>query len=91
MIPSQDFSIPPELFLGFGLFIIFLFWFIQRKTITNRLKHYGRHQLINVDGKPVQQLVKPSMMTMPILTFKYSNLKWVKLKILNEAIHYNVP
>lgn len=86
----QHFPTSPELYLGLGLLIVFSVWFIQRKRIKNRLKHYGRHQLINVDGKPIQQLVEPSMRTKPFITFNYSNLRWVKLKILNENIHYNV-
>lgn len=80
----------PEFYILALMILFFATWFVKRRYITNRLKHYGRHQLINVDGKPVQQLVKPSMITMPILTFNYSNLKWVNLKILNEAIHYNI-
>ncbi|MBK7963022.1 MAG: AAA family ATPase [Bdellovibrionales bacterium] len=70
--------------------MIVLIWIVQRKKISNRLKHYGRHQLINIDGKPVQQLEMPKMITMPLLTFNYSGLRWVKLKILNEQIHYNI-
>jgi|GEM_PF-1762062 len=90
MIHIQNFPSSPEFSLGFGIVVAFLIWFIQRKRIKNRLKHYGRHQLINVDGKPVQQLIEPRMITMPLITFNYSNLKWVKLKILNETIHYNI-
>lgn len=87
-LPS--FSMSPELYLAAGVLLIVLLWFVQRIRITNRLKHYGRHQLINVDGKPVQQLEMPSMMTMPPITFNYSNLRWVRLKILNENIHYKI-
>ena len=69
---------------------VILLWLIKRKRIIGRLKHYGRHQIINIQGKPVQQLVEPSMMTMPLMAFSYSKLKWVSLKILNEQIHYNI-
>lgn len=86
----QNFSTSPEFYLGLGLIIVICLWFIQRKRIKNRLKHYGRHQLINVDGKPVQQLQEPSMMTMPLIVFNYAKLKWVRIKILNETIHYNI-
>lgn len=66
----QHFPASPELYLGLGLLIVFFVWFIQRKRIKNRLKHYGRHQLINVDGKPVQQLVEPtSSITYPQVVY----------------------
>ena len=80
----------PEFYIVGIIILIFFAWLIQRKRILSRLKHYGRHQIINVEGKPVSQLVEPSMMTMPLLTFNYSKLKWVSLKILNEQIHYNI-
>ncbi len=85
----QYLNTPVFFVCGVILLTIFM-WVIQRKRITNRLKHYGRHQVINVDGKPVQQLQEPSMMTMPLIVFNYSKLKWVKIKILNEIIHYNI-
>lgn len=80
----------PEFYIVGIIILIFFAWLIQRKRILSRLKHYGRHQIINVEGKPVSQLVEPCMMTMPLLTFNYSKLKWVSLKILNEQIHYNI-
>ena len=80
----------PEFYIA-GVIVLFVFiWLIQRKRILSRHKHYGRHQLINVEGKPVSQLVEPSMITIPLLTFNYSKLKRVSLKILNEQIHYNI-
>lgn len=80
----------PEFYIAGFIILIFFIWLTQRKRILSRLKHYGRHQIINVEGKPVSQLVEPSMMTMPLLTFNYSKLKWVSLKILNEQIHYEI-
>lgn len=80
----------PEFYLICVFVLLLVVWIIQRKRILSRLKHYGRHQIINVEGKPVSQLVEPSMMTMPMLTINYSKLKWVSLKILNEQIHYNI-
>ena len=52
-------------YLGGATILIVLIWIVQRRKISNRLKHYGRHQLINIDGKPVQQLEMPTMITMP--------------------------
>ncbi len=86
----QDLLNSPVIYLVPIAIAIFFVWYIQRQRIKNRLKHYGRHQLINVDGKPVQQLIYPNMMTMPLITFRYSKLRWVKIKILNEVIHYNI-
>lgn len=80
----------PEFYIAGAIVLFILVWVLQRKRILSRLKHYGRHQIINVEGKPVSQLVEPSMTTMPLLTLNYSKLKWVSLKILNEQIHYNI-
>ena len=78
----QDLLTSPVIYLVPIAIAIFFVWYIQRQRIKRRLKHYGRHQLINVDGKPVQQLIYPSMMTMPLITLRYSKLRWVKIKIL---------
>lgn len=77
----------PEFYL-IGVFVLLLaVWIIQRKRILSLLKHHGRHQIINIEGKPVSQLAQTSMITMPILTFNYSKFKWDGL---NKEVVFNI-